>query len=228
MASVCRRALLALLSLLLLALGRAAALPTFPGDKAALAALRSAVAASSVPSYSCLASWDFARDPCAAFPCGLRCDAPAGNSSSSYRRVTAVALDPAGYSGALPAAVFSSLPSLASLSLADNRFRGALPSGVPLPPSLRFLDLSGNAFSGPIPASLFTASSALQELYLSRNGFSGAVPPQVALLGALARLDLQRNALAGPLPRLGAMRSLAHLDVSGNALSGPLLDALPP
>jgi len=242
MASVARRVLLlALLPLvLLLALRRAAALPapapaaTFPGDKAALAALKSAVAASSVPPYSCLASWDFARDPCAAFPCGLRCYAPAAaaaanSSSSSYLRVMAVALDPAGYAGALPAAVLSSLPFLASLSLAGNRFYGALPEGVPLPPGLHVLDLSGNAFSGAIPASLFAASSGLQELYLSRNAFSGGIPPQLALLGALARLELQHNGLTGPLPpQLGAMRSLRHLDVSGNALSGPPLGLLLP
>ena len=123
------------------------------------------------------------------------------------------------------------LPFLASLSLADNRFHGELPAGVPLPPSLRILDLSGNAFSGAIPGSLFTASSAQQELYLSCNGFSDGVPPQLALLGALTLLELQHNALAGPLLRLGAMRSLVHLDVSGNALSGSLLSApgtLPP
>ncbi|KAF8692998.1 hypothetical protein HU200_039367 [Digitaria exilis] len=219
-----RLALLPLLLLLALRRTAAAALPTFPGDKAALAALKSAVAASSIPPYSCLASWDFAagRDPCAAFPCGIRCYTPPGtaNSSSSYLRVMAVALDPAGYSGSLPAAVFSSLPFLASLSLAGNRFHGALPGGVPLQPSLRVLDLSGNAFSGAIPASLFAANSGLQELYLSRNAFSGEVPPQLALLGGLTRLELQQNGLAGPLPRLGAMRSLSHLDVSANALSG--------
>ena len=83
MASVSRRVLLALLSLLLPAVLSAPA-ATFPGDKAALAALRSAVAASSVPLYSCLASWDFARDPCAAFPCGLRCYA-ADESTSTLR-----------------------------------------------------------------------------------------------------------------------------------------------
>ncbi|XP_066380560.1 probably inactive leucine-rich repeat receptor-like protein kinase At5g48380, partial [Miscanthus floridulus] len=138
---------------------------------------RSAVATSLVPPYSCLASWDFARDPCAAFPCGLRCYTAAGATNSSYLRVTAIALDPTGYSGAHPA------------------FHGKLPAGVPLPPSLRILDLSGTAFSGAIPGSLFTASSALQELYLSRNGFSGGVPPQLALLGALTRLELQHNAL---------------------------------
>ena len=57
-------------------------------------------------------------------------------------------------------AVTVSLSFLASLSLADNRFHGELPAGVPLPPSLRILDLSGNAFSGAIPGSLFTVSSA--------------------------------------------------------------------
>ncbi|CAO2046798.1 unnamed protein product [Urochloa humidicola] len=233
MASLGRRLLPLLLPLLLLLapLRRAAAAQpapaaTFPGDKAALAALRSAVAASSVPPYSCLASWDFARDPCAAFPCGIRCSSSpsaTANSSSSYLRVTAVALDPAGYSGLLPAAAFSSLPFLASLTLAGNRFHGALPSGVPLPPSLLFLDLSDNAFSGTIPASLFTPSSALQELYLSRNGFSGEIPPQLSLLSALSRLELQHNHLTGTLPTLGAMRSLTHLDVTGNTLSGPIL-----
>ncbi|CAD6335634.1 unnamed protein product [Miscanthus lutarioriparius] len=113
--------------------------------------------------------------------------------------------------------LLSSLPFLASLSLADNRFHSELPPGVPLPPN--------NAFSGAIPGSLFTAFSALQELYLSRNGFSGGVPPQLALLGVLTRLELQHSALTGPLLRLGAMRSLVHLDVSGNALSGSLLGA---
>ena len=82
------------------------------------------------------------------------------DATNSYLCVTGVALDPAGYSGALPAALLSSLPFLASLSLVDNRFHGELPAGVPLPPSLRILDLSGNAFSGAIPGSLFTASSA--------------------------------------------------------------------
>jgi hypothetical protein len=244
MASVYRRVPLALLLLLLhrpllllLAPRQAAAeLPaaTFPGDWAALAALKSAVAASSILPYSCLASWDLARDPCAAFPCGIRCYSPSPSpaaNASHHLRVTAVALDPAGYSGALPAAVFASLPFLASLSLAGNRFHGALPAGVRLQPSLRVLDLSGNAFSGAIPASLFTPASGLQELYLSGNGFSGGMPPQLALLGALTRLELQHNGLTGALPSLAAMRSLYHLDVSGNALSGQLLAAsglLPP
>uniref|UniRef100_A0A0D9VIW6 Leucine-rich repeat-containing N-terminal plant-type domain-containing protein n=1 Tax=Leersia perrieri TaxID=77586 RepID=A0A0D9VIW6_9ORYZ len=230
MASAARMILLLVLPpVMLLALQQAAAaVTTFPGDVAALASLKSAVDAASVPAYSCLASWDFAGrvDPCAAFPCGLRCYAP---PNSSYHRVTGVSLDPAGYSGTLPATFLASLPFLAFLSLASNRFHGALPSGAPLPRSLRVLDLSANAFSGEIPASLFTSASSpssLEELYLSRNAFSGEIPPEVASLAALKRMELQHNALAGSLPpRMGAMRSLAYLDVSGNALSGSLLDA---
>ncbi|XP_051193566.1 uncharacterized protein [Lolium perenne] len=222
------RFLLAMPLLLLLVLQHAvaavAAPATFPGDRAALASLKSAVDAATIPAYSCLASWDFARDPCTSFPCGLHCYTP---PNSSYQRVAGVALDPAGYSGTLPEPVFASLPFLQTLSLRDNRFHGALPAGVPLPPSLRVLDLSGNAFSGEIPGSLFTAASSLQELDLSRNAFTGPVPPQVASLGALTWMELQHNGLAGPLPRMGEMRSLAHLDVSGNKLSGPPLDALP-
>lgn len=223
--------LLALLPLLLLlALRRTSSAPTptttFPGDVAALAALKSAV--SSIPPYSCLAAWDFKRDPCAAFPCGLRCHAP---PNSSHLRVAGVALDPAGYSGAFPATFLASLPYLATLSLAGNRFHGALPAGVPLPASLRILDLSGNAFTGPIPGSLFTThASALQELYLARNAFSGSVPPEIASLASLTRLELQHNGLTGSLPPgMRTMRALVHLDLTGNALSGPPpLDALPP
>lgn len=197
---------------------------TFPGDRAALASLKSAVDAATIPAYSCLASWDFARDPCTDFPCGLHCYTP---PNSSYQRVAGVSLDPAGYSGTLPAPVFASLPFLQSLTLRDNRFHGALPAGAPLPPSLRVLDISGNAFSGEIPASLFTPASSLEELDLSRNALTGTVPHQVASLGALTRMELQHNGLTGSLPPMGTMRSLAHLDVSGNALSGSPLETLP-
>ncbi|KAK3158596.1 hypothetical protein QOZ80_2AG0139180 [Eleusine coracana subsp. coracana] len=216
--------LLALLPLLLLA-PRSSSAPTttFPGDAAALASLKS----SSIPPQSCLATWDFARrDPCAAFPCGLRCVAP---PNSTHLRVAGVALDPAGYSGAFPTRLLASLPYLTTLSLAGNRFHGPLPDGVPLPPTLRVLDLSSNAFTGPIPGSLFTRASELQELYLSRNAFSGVVPPQLASLASLTRLELQHNALAGSPSLPPGMRALAHLDLTANKLSGPPpLDALPP
>ncbi|KAK1618522.1 hypothetical protein QYE76_024039 [Lolium multiflorum] len=219
----------AMLLLLLLVLQPAAAAvsapATFPGDRAALASLKSAVDAATIPASSCLASWDFAHDPCTAFPCGLHCYTP---PNSSYQRVAGVALDPAGYSGTLPSSVLASLSFLQSLTLRGNRFHGALPTATPLPPSLRFLDLSGNAFSGEIPGSLFTPASSLQELDLSHNAFTGPVPPQVASLGALTQMDLQNNGLTGSLPGMGKMRSLAYVDVSGNALSGSLLDALPP
>ena len=85
------------------------------------------MAVSSVPPYSSLASWDFAR------PCGLRCYAATGATNSSYLHVTAVALDPAGYFGALPVALLSSLPFLASLV---------------------HLDVSGNALSGSLLGAL--------------------------------------------------------------------------
>ncbi|KAM3226255.1 hypothetical protein ACQJBY_058743 [Aegilops geniculata] len=202
--------------------------PTFPGDAAALASLKSAVDVATIPSYSCLASWDFARDPCAAFPCGVHCSTP---PNSSHQRVAGVSLDPAGYSGTLPAPVFASLPFLQTLSLRGNSFHGSLPAGVALPPSLRVLVLSGNDFSGEIPASLFTPASSLDELDLSRNAFTGGIPPQIASLGALTRMELQHNRLTGSLPSMGKMRSLVHLDVSDNQLSGPLLDEtgrLPP
>ncbi|EAZ23996.1 hypothetical protein OsJ_07719 [Oryza sativa Japonica Group] len=221
--------LLELAAAVLLVLQRVAAadavVTTFPGDAAALASLKSAVDAATVPAYSCLASWDFARDPCAAFPCGVRCYAPP--NSSSYHRVTGVSLDPAGYSGTLPATVLASLPFLAFLSLASNRFHGALPAGSPLPPSLRVLDLSGNAFSGEIRAlsgSLLDAPGRLPGSLVSvvarGNGFAG--PLQAAALAALPAmrvLDLTGNAVSGAVPGAAfAHPSLQQLRLGSNKL----------
>uniref|UniRef100_M8CG97 Putative inactive receptor kinase n=1 Tax=Aegilops tauschii TaxID=37682 RepID=M8CG97_AEGTA len=186
--------------------------PTFPGDAAALASLKAAVDAATVPSYSCLASWDFSRDPCAAFPCGVHCNTP---PNSSHQRVAGVSLDPAGYSGTLPAPVFASLPFLQTLSLRGNRFHGSLPAGVALPPSLRVLVLSGNDFSGEIPTSLFTPASSLDELDLSRNAFTGAIPPQ------LLEVDLSGNRITGRLPRcLGAIPRLRTVGLDRNQFVG--------
>ncbi|KAJ6795163.1 receptor-like protein kinase precursor [Iris pallida] len=204
---------------------------THPSDVHALMLLKLSVDPTSVLPSSCLSSWDFSVDPCASafterFTCGLRCDAA---DSSGYSRVTDLSLDQAGYSGPLSSSVWS-LPFLQTLSLADNRFSGPIPSPPPpaLPSALRSVTLSRNSFSGEIP--VFPPAPSLQELSLDGNLLSGTIAGKFDELVALQRLELQRNNITGALPdRLGLLASLSYLDASDNALSGGLPAAdLPP
>ncbi|XVE93419.1 hypothetical protein REPUB_Repub01dG0190700 [Reevesia pubescens] len=199
--------------LLLLYLSLAQAL-TSPHDISALKAFKASIKPSSIPSWSCLASWDFTTDPCTIprrthFICGLTC-------SPDSTRVTQITLDPAGYSGQLNPIV-SQLSQLTNLDLSDNHFFGPIPSSISSLLSLQSLTLKYNSFSGSIPDSVTTLKS-LQSLDLSHNSLYGPVPKTLNSLSSLRRLDLSYNKLTGFLPKLPF--NLLELAVRGNSLSG--------
>ncbi|XP_020574805.1 probable inactive leucine-rich repeat receptor kinase XIAO [Phalaenopsis equestris] len=198
--------------LLLLHFCSPAASITFPSDAAALAALKSAIIPSSIPPFSCLSSWNFSAfsDPCRTSLCGLSC--------SSDGRITAIALDPAGYSGYLPP-VISNLSHLQTLDLSSNFFHGSIPSSFSSLSKLQSLILTSNYFTGTIPFSLLSNLSYLQTLELSRNSFSGYIPASVSTLSALAILDFSYNRLIGPIPS-SLPPNLVTLALRGNSLSG--------
>ncbi|XWS39912.1 hypothetical protein CRYUN_Cryun18bG0095500 [Craigia yunnanensis] len=202
-----------LLVLLLLSLSLAQAL-TSPQDISALKAFKASIKPSSIPSWSCLASWDFTTDPCAIprrthFICGVTCLADS-------TRVTQITLDPAGYSGQLNPLV-SQLTQLTTIDLSDNKFFGPIPSSVSSLRSLQSLTLKSNTFSGSIPDSVTTLKS-LESLDLSHNYLSGALPKTLNSLSSLRRLDLSYNKLTGFLPKLPY--NLLELALRGNSLSG--------
>lgn len=203
--------------LLLLRFCSPAASITFPADAAALVALKSAIVPSSIPPFSCLSSWNFsaASDPCRTFPCGLSCS-PDG-------RITAIALDPAGYSGYLPAVV-SNLSHLQTLDLSNNFFHGSVPSSLSSLSKLQFLVLTSNYFSGTIPFSLLSNLSTLQTLELAHNSFSGSIPASLSSISALAILDFSYNRLAGPIPS-SLPPNLITLALRGNSLTGFLIQS---
>ncbi|CAA7393138.1 unnamed protein product [Spirodela intermedia] len=200
----------------------AAAALTAPSDVAALASVKAALAASSIPPRSCLATWDFsAADPCATprrthFVCGVSCGA---TDAGGATRVTAVVLEDAGYEGSLSPAV-GKLSFLSHLDLSGNSFKGPLPSSLRHLLRLRTLSLSFNAFSGTIPSSLGDLR-AMELLDLSHNQLTGRVPAELARIGALRSLDLSYNKLSGRLPA-ALPPSLVALALRGNALSGPI------
>ncbi|KAJ8530048.1 hypothetical protein K7X08_036883 [Anisodus acutangulus] len=185
-------------------------------DIIALQAFKSSIKPSSIPSYSCLNSWNFTTDPCSVprvthFTCGLSC--------SSGNRVTELTLDPAGYSGTLTPLI-SKLTQLVTLDLQNNNFYGPIPSLSSLP-NLKNLVLRLNSFSGSVPPSL-TSLKSLLSLDLSHNLISW-LPNSMNELTSLRRLDLSYNKLTKSLPKLPP--NLLELAVKANYLSGSLLES---
>ncbi|MBA0549625.1 hypothetical protein Golob_020645 [Gossypium lobatum] len=187
---------------------------TLPQDISALKAFKSSIKQSSIPSWSCLASWDFSDDPCAVphrtrFICGVSC-------SPDATRITQITLDPIGYSGQLTPLI-SQLSQLTTLDLSDNYFFGRIPSSISSLRNLQTLTLTSNSFSGSIPDSV-TALKSLETLDLSHNALSGKLPKSLNSLTSLKRLDLSYNKLTGFLPKLPF--NLLELALKANSLSG--------
>ncbi|KAF7840786.1 putative inactive leucine-rich repeat receptor kinase XIAO [Senna tora] len=180
-----------------------------------LKSFKSSIKPSSIPPWSCLASWNFSADPCSlprrtAFICGVAC-------SGDSTRVTQITLDPAGYSGSLTPLI-SHLTLLTTLDVADNSFSGQIPPSLSSLPHLQSLTLRSNSFSGPIPPSIINLKS-LQSLDLSHNSLSGSLPNSMDSLSSLTRIDLSFNRLTGSLPKL-LPPNLIELAMKGNSLSG--------
>ncbi|CAH2051797.1 unnamed protein product [Thlaspi arvense] len=190
---------------------------TSQSDVSALKAFKAAVKPSSIPPWSCLASWDFASsDPCASprrthFTCGITC-------SFDSTRVSQLTLDPAGYSGPLTPLI-SRLTELITLDLADNNFYGLIPYSLSSLTSLKTLILRSNSFSGSIPESV-TRLISVESIDISHNSLTGSLPRSMNSLLNLRQLDLSYNKITGSIPKLP--RNLIDLAVKSNSLSGPI------
>ena len=137
-------------------------------------------------------------------------------------RVAALALRGRDLEGLFPApALLGRLGALAALDLSDNCLTGELPAA--LPPTLRTLELGQNRFRGALPAAWGDALGELRELRAASSGLDGPIPPSFRRLARLEILDLSRNRLSGLIPDLadGCAR-LARLDLTGNRLTGPV------
>ncbi|KAF3435456.1 hypothetical protein FNV43_RR22545 [Rhamnella rubrinervis] len=187
---------------------------TSPSDISALKAFKSSIKPTSIPQWSCLASWDFSTDPCAFprrthFTCGLSC-------SPDSTWITQITLDPAGYSGTL-SPLISKLTHLIALDLADNAFYGPIPSSISSLSNLQTLTLRSNKFSGSIPPSV-TQLKSLEAMDFSHNSLFGFLPSNMNSMSNLRRLDLSFNKLTGSLPKLPP--NLFELALKANSLSG--------
>ncbi|KAG2567945.1 leucine-rich repeat receptor-like protein kinase PXL1 [Panicum virgatum] len=141
-----------------------------------------------------------------------------------------------GISGEIPAGFASS--GLFHVDLARNALAGGLP---PLPATLRYFSVAGNAMQGTLDEAFgggggdgsATASpppllADLAFLDLSMNNLSGSIPASVFGLPSLSSLLLSRNNFTGALsvPPPSPEQQWAVVDVSHNGIPGEVPEAL--
>ncbi|KAG6402278.1 hypothetical protein SASPL_139155 [Salvia splendens] len=111
-------------------------------------------------------------------------------------------------------------PSLETLSLHSNQFRGELHLHIPLESRLSTLTLDNNSLSGSIPTSLCNARH-LSYLDLFRNKLSGSIPP--CLFENIRFLDLCQNNISGVIPDSFPLHcGLQFFDLNNNSLEGKI------
>ncbi|OVA15903.1 Leucine-rich repeat [Macleaya cordata] len=192
---------------------------TLPADISALQAFKAAIKPTTIPSWSCLGSWNFTFDPCSLphrthFICGITC-----NSDST--RITSIVLDPVGYSGTL-SPLISTLTQITHIDLSENSFYGPIPSSISSLSNLETLTLRFNTFSGTLPPSL-TSLKTLKSLDISHNTITGTLPNTFNSLSSLRSMDLSFNKFTGSLPKLPP--NIAELAIKANSLSGFLSES---
>ncbi|XP_066364130.1 DNA damage-repair/toleration protein DRT100-like [Miscanthus floridulus] len=142
-----------------------------------------------------------------------------------------------GISGEIPDGFASS--GLFHVDLARNALAGGLP---PLPATLRYFSVAGNAMQGTLDGAFGSGGGGgddgsasppplpadLAFLDLSMNNFSGRIPASVFGLPGLSSLLLSRNNFTGALsvPPPSPQQEWAVVDVSHNGISGEVPEAL--
>ncbi|KAL9674228.1 hypothetical protein QQ045_030498 [Rhodiola kirilowii] len=141
--------------------------------------------------------------------------------------------------GPIPYAI-TTLPRLVNVIICRNRLSGPIPPFISpkltrfdakhnflsgslfaysLPPSLRYLSLSGNRLSGPV-ATLLIRLNKLNYLDMSMNRFTGNIPGKIFSF-PMSNLQLQRNWFSGPV-RPETQVTISNVDLSYNQLSGEI------
>ncbi|XP_028119482.1 receptor-like protein EIX2 [Camellia sinensis] len=126
-------------------------------------------------------------------------------------------------SGPLPQNIGDMVPTLLTLSLADNLINGLIPNSLCKICTLKELDLSKNMLFGNLPQ-CWGDSGEIPHLWVmkfSSNKLSGIIPSSIGHLSRLGWLHLNNNSLYGELSMgLRNCTSLLVLDLGENGFSG--------
>ncbi|KAL8127570.1 putative receptor-like protein kinase At3g47110 isoform X2 [Apium graveolens] len=122
--------------------------------------------------------------------------------------------------GVIPVQVVGLSQQCVFLYLAQNLFRGPLPSNIGSFKQLVELDVSNNRLTGNIPASL-GGCVMLEQLYMEGNFFEGRIPLSFKALKSLLVLDMSCNNMSEEIPRFFVgLHLIQFLNLSHNKLGG--------
>lgn len=124
-----------------------------------------------------------------------------------------------GLSGKIDIDSLLQIPSIRTISFANNSFDGPIPEFNKLG-ALKALYLAQNQFSGPIPPQYFSHLASLKKAWLNNNKFSGNIPESLTNLRFLSELHLENNEFSGPIIEL--KQDIKSFDISNNKLQGPI------
>jgi Leucine-rich repeat (LRR) protein len=111
------------------------------------------------------------------------------------------------------------LPSLTSLNVSFNYFRGSLPMDYS---RLENLDLQFNQIASLIPLGFFANAPSLRLLNIGSNIFLGTIPSDVGKASNMQYLYIFKNLLGGQLPLSIYNLPLVEFQAQGNFLEGSL------
>lgn len=128
------------------------------------------------------------------------------------------------FSGLLPAQVFSKY-LLDVFFINNNNLVQTLPDNLGSTRT-RYLTLANNKFVGAIPRSIGYATE-LVEILLLNNGLSGCLPYELGLLNNLTLFDASQNKLTGLIPySLACLGQIEILNLAQNELYGPVPEVI--
>jgi len=134
--------------------------------------------------------------------------------------VTTISLANNRLTGNIPTGLLS-LPNLQRLYLNDNQLTGPIPPEVGNLSSLIVLRANSNQFTGDLPRSIESLRN-LQELNLSNNPYQGRVLFDPRQVPSLTSLDLSFGQLQGELPNASGLIGLTYLGLHSNVFTGTL------
>ena len=144
-----------------------------------------------------------------------------GVKTDASGRVTSLALEANGLSGAIPPAL-GQLTRLESLELGSNDLSGTIPVDLGRLTQLQVLQLRNNRLSGAIPPAL-SGLTYLLRLDLGWNQLTGKIPAELGRLPHLQLLALDLNQLSGGIPlELGRLTRIRWLALAINDLTGTI------
>ncbi|CAI5960540.1 unnamed protein product, partial [Closterium sp. NIES-65] len=111
----------------------------------------------------------------------------------------------------MPLTLFSRMPYLRRLVLANNYFLHGSITHLALPTSLRMLDFSLTYVSGSLPSAIFSLP-ALSHLDFSRTSIFGSLPSTLGRLSRLTYLDIGAENITGRVEDFSWISSLTNLN----------------